>query len=417
MSQRQIKGTSVVFAAVAVIGLTGCGQASGGSGSGSLSSDPTTGGAPTTAPTSTSSPDPSRRMTGTPVAPGPVVSDVKARMSLRKKSGDSHPAVVKVGSGYEGATLGSGRTIVFWNLRGGSWTQDGTSTRLPSAPGSSEEPTVSGSLLPGAQHATFVVKGPFTGDNTGQALAYGHGSSGWSLIVAQPDGSLAPSGHGARKLGDLGLELDMRFTHTGLTTYSLWGPSSTASFKVQRDRPTIRRWKASGSVLHLTDSNIMTAKRTNVSIPKPIPTPPGSATLPDGTWAVKLIGVTESHGTLTLRVQPRKGHHCMAGVGVCFSPIGPRTSLTMADDASTTVLAKDRKGQQVHVTAPGWGFASVETSDQPLPLSSECTPGAPWVVRASVAKSSIPNDYALVKVKDGAAVGADSIFGAAWHQK
>ncbi|TWP36207.1 hypothetical protein [Leekyejoonella antrihumi] len=410
MSHHQIRAVQAVLATAAALGLAACGQAANGAGSSGLPTGTSGTPAPTSAgPTTTSSPDPSHRMTGTPVGQGPVVSEVAARGALMQKSGSLHPAIVRLGSGYEAATLGQGNDVVFWSSTGRTWTRNGTSTRLPVHSGNHGQVTVAGSLLPGAKHATFVVTGAFTGDGTGGALAYGHGPRGWSLITARPDGSLAPSGHGADRLGENGLELNISLTPSGLTTYSMWSPRSSAAFAMQTGRPTIRRWKASGSTLQLTGSNVVTANATEVTLPNPFPAPPGTSSLPDGTWAARLITAKQSGNTISMRVQPEKGRNCMSGAGVCFTAVGPRVSLTMDAYSPTSVLATNSHGQLKHLTAPGWAFTAVEDGAS-IPLSTYFTDGAPWVVPASLATTSVPSPHALLQVRDGTVTHADAIY-------
>ena len=57
------------------------------------------------------------------------------------------------------------------------------------------------------KHATFVVRGTFSTDHSGNAVAYTYGPGGWGAIKAQPDGNLKPSGAGVGLKG-IGLSAD-----------------------------------------------------------------------------------------------------------------------------------------------------------------------------------------------------------------
>ena len=86
-----------------------------------------------------------------------------------------------------------------------------TSLGAPGAQGS-------GAVLTGMTHVTFVVRGTFSGDGSGNAVAYTDGSKGWGAIKAQPDGDLAPSGQGVG-IGGIGLGDDFALTGGRLVTY------------------------------------------------------------------------------------------------------------------------------------------------------------------------------------------------------
>ena len=66
--------------------------------------------------------------------------------------------------------------------------------------------------------ATFVVRGTFSGDGSGNAVAYTNGSNGWGAIKAKSDGNLAPSGQGVG-IGGVGLGDDFMLSGGRLQTF------------------------------------------------------------------------------------------------------------------------------------------------------------------------------------------------------
>lgn len=404
-------------------GLVGCGTQTAG-GPSSTDSPIATGSATTTGSPATSSsppattPEGQHSKTGTPAAPVPQHHRSAAK-TLMKASGYLHPAVVRVGDHWEGATLGSGDRVIFWKSDGTSWDKVNASSHLPVFSPNAGKPSVDGALLPGADHATFLVTGAFTGNSTGSALSYGHADGGWSLITAQPDGSLAPSGHGIHRLGEHGLELNIVFTQKGLKTLSMWSPTSRAPNALQASEPTVRYWKASGNRLTMTGSNQVEAKHESVSPPRHVSVPPKADHLPDGTWAVRLLDFERRKPhDIAVGLRPQKAHACMSGSGLCFSPAGKAQSLRMGPQTDTTVLAHSPGTQLRHITAPGWAFALVEGDDSgKVQLSGVFTQGAPWVVSSDVATTAVPRDYALITVEDGRIVRADSLLAGAYQPK
>ncbi|MFY7570193.1 hypothetical protein ACOT81_37855 [Streptomyces sp. WI04-05B] len=59
--------------------------------------------------------------------------------------------------------------------------------------------------------AVFIVTGPFSGDGTGNAVAFGNGPDGWGLLVQSGVSQLRSSGTGSGS-SDTGQYLSARFT-------------------------------------------------------------------------------------------------------------------------------------------------------------------------------------------------------------
>ncbi|MDQ2849616.1 MAG: hypothetical protein M3Y49_02565 [Actinomycetota bacterium] len=391
--------TRTLSAGALLLGLAACGP-----GSNSASTSSSTAAPAATGTTTSASSSSSPTTTASATARGPVSSSAAAT-SLRARSGYATPAVVRVGSAYEAATLAAGNKVAFWTGDGTTWKPAGSSPHLPVFSSAAAAPTVTGALLSGAPHAMFIVDGAFTGDGTGQAIAYGRGRSGWSAYTAQRDGSLAPSGHGVSTLnGAPGLELKMKFTRSGFQTSSLWGPDSAASNAVQTHNPTIRNWHAQRSSLMLASSNVFTAQRVaGAKIVDSTPTHSGT-TLANGTWMGRLDGVS-SDGSL--KVQPIRLATCSAPDGYCTTPVGRDVQVVVPDQLSTVVL-----DGTTSFTAPGWFFTqtAAEGADNSGVLFKAYSPGAPYVVSPKVATSARVNGLLRFTVSGGRVTALASVF-------
>lgn len=119
-------------------------------------------------------------------------------------NGEAH-VIVRVPGGYEAATYDQSGNIQFWHEPTTSirWTQVGRSTYPDIQQVGPPEARVRGALLLGMRHATFIMDGNFTGDASGNAVAFTTGTHGWGAIKAESNGNIGPSGHpvGANLIG------------------------------------------------------------------------------------------------------------------------------------------------------------------------------------------------------------------------
>lgn len=151
----------------------------------------------TTAPT-TSTPAPgSSTSTGPAPSKGVAVPTLAERTrALAVLAAGDRSSVVRVPGGYEAATVDQRGGIRFWRdpTRSTTWTQIGSS-RYPYVPAiGSPHATLTGALLAGMTHPTWIVRGIFTGDGSGNAVAFTDGSRGWGVIKAETSGNIGPSG-------------------------------------------------------------------------------------------------------------------------------------------------------------------------------------------------------------------------------
>jgi len=130
-------------------------------------------------------------------------------------------ALVDIPAGAEMIVVEQTKQVSFWHWDKAKHeiTHGGFST-YPYDPTGLGQPqaTARGALLTGMSHATFIVKGNFSGDGSGNAVAYTDSTTkGWGAIKAIPNGNLAPSGQGVAVSG-IGLSQDFDFVDGLLET-------------------------------------------------------------------------------------------------------------------------------------------------------------------------------------------------------
>ena len=133
-------------------------------------------------------------------AEGPPSAAVKPTENglLRASGMPLVTASVAVTGGYEAAAWGKTGRVTFWKWTNASrtWDQVGASTypMLPQ-PFGTPHTTITGALLTGMSDATFIANGLFSGDGTGNFIAFTNGPRGWGTIAPGPDGTLIPTGN------------------------------------------------------------------------------------------------------------------------------------------------------------------------------------------------------------------------------
>lgn len=164
-----------------------------------------------------------------PASSGPVtpsapttkagVSEAERAAHLDAQTNGEPHTIVGIPGGYEAATYDQGGTIDFWHnaTSSATWRQVGRS-RYPYAEQlGAPHATTRGALLRHMQHATFIVHGLFTGDASGNAVAFATGRQGWGAIKAERNGNIGPSGH-AVGADQIGLSYDFSFSDGYLQT-------------------------------------------------------------------------------------------------------------------------------------------------------------------------------------------------------
>lgn len=177
----------------------------------------------------------------------------KQERALKKQTSNESQATVSVPGGYEAATIDQKRHIRFWHTTQGStkWHQVGHSRYPKKAPGDGPvNARVKGAHLTNMQHATFIVHGVFTGDATGNAVAFTTGNHGWGTIKAKSDGNLASSG-GVVGSDMIGLEYDFAFVNGNLQTK---GCPTDHPIAECGQYPVVKLWHWTGTDFAATDS-------------------------------------------------------------------------------------------------------------------------------------------------------------------
>jgi hypothetical protein len=122
-------------------------------------------------------------------------------------------AIVAVPGGFEAMTWDQATHVGFWSdpTSSTTWQLVGSST-YPWEPaiGGPPQAAATGALLTGMQHATFILTGNFSGDGSGNAVAYTTGANGWGVIKAEPNGNIGPSGQPV-SADRIGLSFGFRF--------------------------------------------------------------------------------------------------------------------------------------------------------------------------------------------------------------
>lgn len=363
---------------------------------------------PTPSPPSDS---PSPTATATPTSKPGLPPIGVATSTLARRSGWAKPAVVRVGSTYEAATLAKKDRVVFWRMRQSTWTRDGWSTHPSTYEGArGVKGTVTGHLLPGADHAIFIVSGAYTGAGlVADTLAYGHSSGRWSMFLAQPDSSLKPWGHGSRRDG-MGRELDIWVKGGHLHTASAWVPGSRASSATQGTYPILRTWRAKGDRLVMTGDNRQVAKEATMASygkhAQPLPIP-----LRDGSYVASLEKV-RGHGnrSVVLVLQPSTEHSGSCIGGTCGGPQGKPRAFTVDPDLPASVLVSADRIRAF--TAPVWVLAAAQRG---APLR-EFSAGGPYTVPRKLLGANpsgaefISTRSVRVQVEDGAIASVDALY-------
>lgn len=120
--------------------------------------------------------------------------------------------IVIVPGALEAAVYDQAGHVTFWR-HASAWTQVGSST-YPYDATFFPAPLarMSGALLSGMAHATFIATGLFSGDGSGNAVAFTTGAKGWGAIKAESNGNIGPSGQGVA-FSAIGLSDGFAFSH------------------------------------------------------------------------------------------------------------------------------------------------------------------------------------------------------------
>jgi len=295
-------------------------------------------------------------------------------------------AVVRTAGGYEAATYDQHYHIAFWRFDN-SWHQMGASTypMLPTQFGPPDA-TVTGALLTGMNDATFIATGYFTGDGSGNAIAFTNGPHGWGTIAPGPDNTLVPTGAQSTDNSTPGIHYRVRFDAGNLVTVDENPFFSTAE---GGEYPLTTHWEWTDG--DFTDAHDTTFTAQIAAAPSTVSARVGTCpALPsNGTYAGYLEG----------NPKPNDG---MVHVYFEQSPVPPGPSacdLDLPPNQAMTVEALTQAGQTVWVSAPVWFLVSdgLASGGPPLTLYPEdVTLGlSPYYVPPQLGLKAITSDRGI----------------------
>jgi hypothetical protein len=197
-SSRSRRKILIFLTTVTLLAATGCSTTTSGRGSQAPNTKPSFPTGTTSEPTPrVSTPTASSPLPSSPSSTPTIPSLAARTAALSHASGGLPSAIVAVPGGYEAMTWDQATHVGFWSdsISSTTWQRVGSST-YPWVPaiGGPPQAEATGALLTGMQHATFIVTGNFSGDGSGNAVAYTTGANGWGVIKAEPNGNIGPSG-------------------------------------------------------------------------------------------------------------------------------------------------------------------------------------------------------------------------------
>jgi hypothetical protein len=299
-------------------------------------------------------------------APGPPADAVKpTEGSLLRASGmPLVTASVAVPGGYEAAAWDNTGRITFWKWANASrtWAKAGASTYpvLPQSVGTPSAKIV-GALLSGMTDATFIASGLFTGDGTGNFIAFTNGPRGWGTVAPGPSGTLIPTGNRStdnRTPGNSYTELfhggDLEISEPGNLPF---GPNGE-EWQVER----LYAW-SSGAFRKISTTQFTAA----LALPLPATAPPYPAAscqaVRPGTYRAQAVsastrftsGKSLSRAYLpTSVVLQLQGDASAAGCDFVVAPDFP------------VVISAGTISGNVWITAPAWVLTSGANGDQDI---------------------------------------------------
>jgi hypothetical protein len=256
-------------------------------------------------------------------------------------------SVVPIPDGYEAATWDDQSHIMFWKFIGsGPWLQVGHST-YPIVGNEPTTSTITGALLSGMTDATFIAQGFYSGDGTGNDIAFGNGPNGWGTLVPGPNESLVPSGHGSTDESTPGISYFERFYDGGIQESE---PGTLPFGPNGEEWQVIREYHWNGNVLAQTSSNVFTAS-TATAPPQSPPSVTSCPTAPpDGTYTDFAAGVSASLNQTQQFLEPSSVTITIQGDGP-----SPACTFTVAPNFPVAIGVTTNAGSS-WITAPAWAL-------------------------------------------------------------
>lgn len=324
---------------------------------------------------------------------------------LKRVTGDQkRSAIVQVTSGvHEAASWDAKGNVWFWRTAGQGWHKIGSS-RYPTLPGSpgGAQTRIASTILPGMQHAVYLADGVFTGDSSGNDIAFAATSSGkWGTVAPQGD-SLVPTGKPATDNTTPGIWRDARFTSGRMRT-TVGNPFTANAAASTYPLITDWSWKSGKFVESSSNgfvSGSVSAPRTSGDPLRDCPT-----AMPDGSYFGGVVGALPSGGapysTVAMKFwDPNGGSFCTVQVSANTPVTTPATTTSGAS----------------WVTVPAWMLQTTfhqgagVTQVYPSEVSAGKSPlVAPTLrsLRPDLGSSADDSIAADVVVKDGKVTGIE----------
>lgn len=350
MKRSKLNTWSVVAITGAATLVSGCqsndGQASAQSSTGGSSSSRTTSAATTTSTPGGVAPakDSTRSASATAkkTTPPAQYSATAREAQLKRVAGDqSRSAVVQVSSAvYEAATWDAKGNVWFWRTSGQGWHKIGSS-RYPTLPGPGASRTkIASTLLPGMQHATYLADGVFTGDSSGNDIAFAATPSGqWGTVAPQGD-SLVPTGKPATDNTTPGIFRDARFTGGKLQTTV--GNPFTANAGASA-YPLITDWAWKSGTFVKTADNAFVSHTVAPPTPSTAPLTSCPNRMPNGTYTARVRGSAPGgavpYSTVAVAVSAPKGGGVLCTLQIAANGVVTTPATTTSGAAWVTVPA------------------------------------------------------------------------------
>jgi hypothetical protein len=302
------------------------------------------------------------------------------------------------GGDYEAAVYDKAGHIDFWKYSGSKWAEVGRSSypRIQQGPTTTTLETVVGRQLTGMADATFITTGGFTGDSTGNALAFGRGPRGWGTIALEPGNILVPTGNGSTNNETPGIFFNEDFFGGQLETIVENSYFSTATGS---EFPLITYWSWDNAASHFVDARDNLFVSHSVAPAPNAPTPSACPKTPlNGTYQVFVqVGTpVPTHAEPSAFGLPVVVH-AIAPLGVgkatCASQVLP-ADMPIVVDAATKA---DKT--YVWITAPAWllDVQVITAGPGPGALTVQSAPvgTTPWMVPPSLHIATVVSDLGV----------------------
>jgi pimeloyl-ACP methyl ester carboxylesterase len=277
-----------------------------------------------------------------------TLAPAAAAAQLSRLTPGMHNTLVAISGGFEAAVWDEKGHVTFWKLTDPSqtWKQIGAST-YPVLPTEPPGTTLTGALLAGMSDATFIADGPFSGDGTGNAIAFTNGARGWGTIAPGPGNTLIATGNRSTDNATPGNSYSEYFHDGDLSTSE---PGSLPFGPNGEEWQIERTYKWTGGEFQQISASQFTAAKAN---PLPASAPPFPAGHCNGGMSGTYKDFYVSAST-TFTTAPRSAY-LPASVVLRIQADSPAAgcTFTVAPNFPIVISAATPSGT-IWITAPAW---------------------------------------------------------------